>query len=640
MNPVIHGRLDCGDHTVEKVYFESLPGFFVTGNLYRPKGQNGKRPAVLCPHGHFPGGRFIDEGPDAVRHKIVHGAERFEEGGRSFMQARCVQLARMGCVVFHFDMIGYADSQQIPEDIAHRFSRSRIPFKQAPASGLYSAVAELRLQSIMGLHTYNSIRALDFLSDLPDVDPERIAVTGGSGGGTQTFMLCAVDDRPRVSVPVVIVGTTQQGGCTCEHVCGLRLGTYNLEFTALHSPKPLLLISADDSTRTMPERGFPELKQLYQELGAEDELKHVALLHYPHNYNSVSRSQMYLWLNRHLDLGLEEPILEKPYQRLTEEQMSVWNDEHPAPRGGPEFEQGLLDWLTADSDRQMTEIFPRDPASLQSFREVVGTAWRNLLRQDLPEEVEFESRQERDRVEVGLLRYESIEAHQAELPLVIVKPVEDATGVIVWIDGRGKAALFDSNGKPNASVRKLTDSGKLVIGVDLLSQGEFLADDKPIDRNRWLPNEQAFASWTYCYNMPLYARRSHDVLATIAYAKQFHRSVDLMGTNGGGHFAAAALALARDSIGKAAIDTSGFRFGDLKDIYDVDFMPGAVKYQDLPGLLSLSAPTGLWLAGEDSESVGMVLSAYDAAAGPDKLTLFSGKKNDIRSSAVEWLMRR
>ena len=142
----------------------------------------------------------------------------------------------------------------------------------------------------MGLHTYHSIRALEFLINLPDVDPRRTAVTGGSGGGTQTFMLCGVDERPFVSVPVVIVSTTRQGGCTCENISGLRIGTYNLEFTAMHAPKPLLLISADDATRTMSERGFPELRQHYMMLGAANHLSHAALLQFPHNYNMVSRT--------------------------------------------------------------------------------------------------------------------------------------------------------------------------------------------------------------------------------------------------------------------------------------------------------------------------------------------------------------
>ncbi|MHC4369757.1 MAG: alpha/beta hydrolase family protein, partial [Planctomycetota bacterium] len=207
LNPVVHGLIDQGDYTIEKVYLESIPGFYVTGNLYRPKRRTGKQPAVLSPHGHFPGGRFQDEGLDTVRKKIVKGGERFEDGGRSFMQSRCVQLARMGCVVFHYDMIGYGDSVQIPLDVAHRFCQLRVKFKEPPARGFYSASAELHLHNPMGLHTYNSIRALDFLVSLPDVDPKRIAVTGGSGGGTQTFMLCAVDDRPLVSVPVVIVST-------------------------------------------------------------------------------------------------------------------------------------------------------------------------------------------------------------------------------------------------------------------------------------------------------------------------------------------------------------------------------------------------------------------------------------------------
>lgn len=111
LDAVVHGRLDLGDYTIEKVYFESIPGFFVTGNLYRPKGRLHRRAAVLSPHGHFPGGRFQDEGDDVVRKKIGQGAERYEDGGRSFMQSRCVQLSRVGCVVFHYDMVGYGDSQ-------------------------------------------------------------------------------------------------------------------------------------------------------------------------------------------------------------------------------------------------------------------------------------------------------------------------------------------------------------------------------------------------------------------------------------------------------------------------------------------------------------------------------------------------
>jgi cephalosporin-C deacetylase-like acetyl esterase len=106
----------------------------------------------------------------------------------------------MGCVVFFYDMVGVADS--LP--IGHR-------------QGFLDVQAELRLQNFMGLQTFNSIRALDFLLSLPDVDPQRIGVTGASGGGTQTFILCAIDDRPAAAFPAVMVSTAMQGGCICEN---------------------------------------------------------------------------------------------------------------------------------------------------------------------------------------------------------------------------------------------------------------------------------------------------------------------------------------------------------------------------------------------------------------------------------------
>jgi dienelactone hydrolase len=646
LNPVIHGKIDGSDYTVEKVYIESIPGFYVTGNLYRPKGKTQRRPGVLSPHGHFPGGRFLDAGFDAVRRQIVKGAERFEEGGRSFMQSRCVQLARMGCVVFHYDMIGYGDSVQIPLDVAHRFSRLRVKFKEPPVNGFYSASAELHLQNPMGLHTYNSIRALDFLAGLPDVDPERIAVTGGSGGGTQTFMLCAVDDRPLVSVPAVIVSTTRQGGCTCENISGLRIDTYNLEFTALHAPKPLLLISADDDTRTMPERGFPELKQHYRMLGATQNVSHKALLQFPHNYNYVSRAAMYHWLNKHLDLGFEEPIVESSYKRLTQEELSVWDERHPRPQGAPDFEIRLLDWLTNDAERQIADFLPKDGESLQRYRKIVGGAWDILLR-NLPEnpEIRFEPLKSTDRGKhketLGLLSYRSIENHRTKLPMVVLTPKETSFQTVIWTDEQGKSGLYTSDGSVKSHIQKLLNAGVTVIGIDLLYQGEFLADENSIKQQRCLPDEEAYAGWTYCYNLPLFARRVHDIRAVIALIKHNDSEtgrIAVVGLNGTGPLVAAAVAQAQGTIARAVIDTSGFRFADLKDVYDVSFVPGAAKYNDLPGVLALLAPTRLWLAGEGEEAPSIVKAAYVAAGDGTNLTTFAGETRDAAKVAVKWLL--
>ncbi|MFH1266190.1 MAG: alpha/beta hydrolase family protein, partial [Planctomycetota bacterium] len=242
-NAVIHGRIDRGEYTVEKVFLESFPGHFVTGNLYRPKGSSGPGPGVLCPHGHWANGRFYDAGEKALADHIAAGAEKFDPSGRYPIQARCAKLARMGCTVFHYDMVGYADSVQL----AHG-PGLREPMNTPENWGYFSPQAESRMQNMMGLQTYNSTRVLDWFSELEEVDPRRIAVTGASGGGTQTFILCAVDPRPAVAFPAVMVSTAMQGGCTCENACYLRVGNGNIDIAALISPRPLGMTAADDWT--------------------------------------------------------------------------------------------------------------------------------------------------------------------------------------------------------------------------------------------------------------------------------------------------------------------------------------------------------------------------------------------------------
>lgn len=644
LQAVVHGRMDLGEFTVEKVYFQSVPGFYVTGSLYRPKGRPGRRAAVLSPHGHFPGGRFQDEGLQTVRKKIEQGAERFEDGGRSFMQSRCVQLARMGCVVFHYDMVGYADNEQLSLDLAHKFSRSRGQFDQPPESGFYSASALLNLNNQLGLHTWNSIRALDFLTSLPDVDSNRIAVTGGSGGGTQTFMLCALDDRPRVSVPVVIVSADRQGGCTCENICGFRIDTHNLDFTALHAPKPMLLISADDATRTMATRGFPELERHYGAYAAHANVEHVSLTQFPHNYNYVSRAAMYEFLNRHLKLGVEKPIEEGPYQRLSEKELSVWNEDHPSPPPTPEFEQQLLDTINTAARKQLLALTPRDAPSLAEYRNVVGGAWDVLLRKLPPtHDVRFKeesvAKTKQLSVSRGRLSYQTLDQHTAQLPVVTLTPQRPAKRTVIWITPSGKSGLFDMESVPTAAVQTLLAAGRRVIGVDLLYQGELGDKQKPlVRRQRTLPGEQGFGGWTYCYNLPLFAHRVHDILAVIELIGQEDKSqaIDIIGLGEAGPLVAAALVQSQ-TIDRAVVGTGGFRFSQLTDVYDARFLPGAAKYGDVPGLLSLVNSDSLWLAGESLAADSIVKSAWRSRENPDRLTVYQG--SDTERDALQWLLK-
>jgi dienelactone hydrolase len=640
----VHGRVDRVDYTVEKVYLESYPGHFVTGSLYRPRNAAGRRPGVLCPHGHFARGRFHDRGHDEVLRQIAQGAERFEVGGRHPIQARCVQLARMGCVVFQYDMIGYADSQQIGIDVAHGHRKRRPTMEDPEAWGLFSAQAELRLQSVLGLQTYNSLRALDFLEGLPDVDTQRLAVTGASGGGTQTMLLSAIDPRVAVSFPAVMVSTAMQGGCTCENACCLRVGTGNVEFAALFAPKPQGMTAADDWTREMAAKGFPELQQLYQQLGAPDLVSLTPLTHFGHNYNYVSRAAMYRWMNQHLRLGRDEPIVEEDYQPLSLAEMSVWNEDHPRPPGGAEHERALLRDIAAAWDAQGEQLQPCDADTLARFREAFGEAWQTILARSYADvgSVQRDTIRQQD-VDGGDLALELLTStiHDEQLPALRLQPEGWSGNVVLWISGRGKASLFGPSGQLRDQVRRLMATGFAVVAADLLHQGEFLGSGEPLQRSRKVDNERDFAGYTLGYNPALAAQRVHDVLTLVASLNSLSQpvqQVSLLGVEGAGPWVAAAGSLAGDAVQAVAVDTGGFRFRQITDWRHVDFLPGAVKYGDLPGLLALNAPRPLWIAGEGGEIPRVVRAAYQAADAEGEID--SSDTDSPVSAAVSWLIDR
>ena len=636
LRPVIHGRMNFGDYSVEKVYFESFPGFYVTGNLYRPVGRRGLSPGVLCPHGHWAKGRFMDN--ENVRKEIAQGAERFEEGGRSPLQSRCAQLARMGCTVFHYDMIGYGDSVQIGYELAHRFARQRPEMNRRQDWGLFSPQAESHLQSVMGLQTWNSIRALDFLETLPKVDKQRLAATGASGGGTQTFMLAAIDSRLAAAFPAVMVSTAMQGGCVCENACLLRIGTGNVEIAALFAPKPLGLTSANDWTAEMSEKGFPELRALYRLLGREENAMLKALNHFGHNYNYVSRTAMYHWFNRHLRLGLAEPILEKDYSYLSQAELTVWNRTHPQPLGGDAFERNLLRHWFEDGRKQLLARAERPRAFAELEAPAIGVVLGRTL--ESAGKVDWEERRKVERENyletTGLLRNTT---YEETLPAVFFHPKKRQGATVIWLSALGKAGLRDDEDRLRPWTRRLLDGGITVAGVDLLRQGEFLADEKPLQRTRRVENPREAAAYTFGYNHAVFAQRVHDVLTIVQFLKtQKTQKIVLAGLDGAGHWAAAARSVCGEAVQKCAVDTGGFRFGAVEDVHDPDFLPGGAKYLDLPGFLLLGDTQPLWLAGESAQTRKWLRRRY-AKADADGDLIFPEPGEASADAAADWILK-
>ena len=285
LNPQIFGKIERSDYTVEKVYFESYPGFFCTGNLYRPRGKDGPFPAIVSPHGHWDRGRL----------------ENIERGS---IPGRCINFAKQGYVIFSYDMVGYNDSGQ---QVDHR------SFPNGDREAIWGI-------SLLGLQLQNAIRSIDFLQSLPDVDPDRIACTGASGGGTQTFMLMAIDDRIKVSAPVNMISAHMQGGCLCENAPNLRIDFSNIEIGAMMAPRPLLLVSATgDWTKDTPDVEYPAIHSIYQHFGAADKI-HQVQIDAEHNYNKASREAVYQWFAKWL-------LESQDSSKLTEVDFTVESDE-------------------------------------------------------------------------------------------------------------------------------------------------------------------------------------------------------------------------------------------------------------------------------------------------------------------------
>ena len=249
-------------YTVQNFRLSTVNGHHICGSIYSPvalkwkkkqishEHEKGKYPLIICPIGHFNKGRYNAD-----------------------LQKRYATLARMGAVCVSYDLWGWGESEDEVGAEAHHTSEAHV------------------------MQAFNGLRILDFMLMHKDIDPRRVGVNGGSGGGTQAVLLSVLDDRFTAMCPVVSMSSWFDGGCPCESGMPIQLsggGTCNAELAAMFAPRPMMVVSdGGDWTSTTPTLEFPYLQRIYGFYGKPENVRNVHLPDERHDFGPNKRNAVY-----------------------------------------------------------------------------------------------------------------------------------------------------------------------------------------------------------------------------------------------------------------------------------------------------------------------------------------------------------
>ncbi len=612
LNAQVFDRIEQHGFTVEKVHFESYPNFYCTGNLYRPRVAErvAPSPGVLAPHGHWIYGR-LEQNPG-------------DPNGGATPQL-CMNLAIQGHVVFAYDMVGYNDSFQLPHWFGHDGDARWKLKPEALRLWLWGV-------SQVGMQLWNSIRALDFITSLPDVDPERIGVTGASGGATQAFLLAAVDDRVQVTAPVNMISHFMQGGCICENGPNLRIDTDNMEIGALTAPRPMLMVSATgDWTRDSERIEYPAVASVFELLGARNRVAHVQFPNL-HNFNQPSREAVYRffaqWLPREprSDAHL---LTEQRGFELDPGRLLVFNRRLP-PEGALDAE-GLTKGLVKSCAGQLTAARPERADQIEGYCKLFAPVYRAALMAEMPAADDLRWWQSGSpshaagRFEKVIISRNSV---GDRVPGLIARPSGAVRGAVLIVHPGGSEAALGAGASPSTLGRDLLKHGFLILSVDTFQTGAARTS-----------TYKAEAEYFPCYNRTDDMQRVQDILTAIAWLEAVWNpgKISVVGQGMAGLWCLLARPLFKNDYAVAA-DAAGFDASKDESYLEKLYIPLLRRAGDFESAAWLAPASPLVLHNTGGRfSSDAFRQAFALRGASDRLRIFEAALPD--SEITAWLPR-
>ncbi|MDB6119979.1 MAG: Acetyl xylan esterase [Verrucomicrobiaceae bacterium] len=576
LNAKVTGVLERDTYRIEKVIFESRPGYLVTGNLYVPKGRTGKMPGVVGVCGH------------SINGKAAEPYQGFAQG-----------LARQGYVAFIFDPVGQGERFQfMKEGLKSRYGGSVQEHIQMGNPML------LMGEFLGSWFAWDGIRALDYLLSRYEVDPAHVGITGNSGGGTQTTWLAALDDRWTMAAPACFVTTFRRNAenelPADTEQCPpkvLQLGLDHSDFIAAMAPRPAILLTQEKDFFDVRggEEAFKRLKHLYTLLGKPENIQ-LQTGPDPHGYSQPNREAMYRFFNKITGVSKEE----KEPALTQEKEADLW----ATPKG----QVSELNSLTLMS-------FMRDKATklalvrgLKKSQGVVNSV-HDLLNmpsiKEVPEYRILRGAGSRKYPAKGYCDYAVATAPHIET--IVTELFDEAGFTSRPTRGRKRAVLYVSHHSADEELRSeplLADLIKAepeaaIFACDVRGIGD--SQPNTCGANTFLQPygcHYFYAAHGVMLGAPLVGQRTFDVLRVIQWLMACgHEEVHLAG-RGWGALPAAFAALLSDKVKQVTLKNALTSYADLMADEDQKWpyaaiLPDALKDFDLPDVYAALAAKGL-----------------------------------------------